>query len=149
MTDELKNSFKLRVASANKTEMVTIIYDIMLAYMDDADQAVEHKNREERVAAESHMRGCLSMLIESVQPDVSPAKELYQIYNYIGRLINRYAMKADRSAVEEMRRLVKSLRDTWAQIEKYDQDGPVMENSKQVYAGMTYGPGGLANEFVK
>lgn len=149
MTDEQKNSFKLRVASANKTEMVTIIYDILLTYMDDADQAIENKDRDERVAAERHMRGCVSMLIESVQPEVPPAKELYQIYNYIGRLINRYAQKADRSAVEEMRRLVKSLRDTWAQVEKYDQDGPVMENSQQVYAGMTYGPGGVANEYVR
>ncbi|MCR5303494.1 MAG: flagellar protein FliS [Lachnospiraceae bacterium] len=149
MTDEQKNAFKLRVASANKTEMVTIIYDILLTYLDDADAAIEKKDREERISAERHMRGCVSMLIESVQPEVPTAKDLYQIYSYIGKLINRYAQKGDRTAVQEIRRLVTSMRDTWKQVEKYDTDGPVMNNTKQIYAGMTYGPGGVANEYVK
>ena len=149
MTDEQKNAFKLRVAAANKTEMVTIIYDIFLAYMDDADAAVENRDKEERVAAERHMRGCVSMLTESVNPDVTPAEQLYQLYSYSGRLINRYAQKADRAAVAELRQIIGSLRDTWKQVEKYDQDGPVMDNSKQVYAGMTYGKSGMPTEVVK
>ena len=44
MTDEKKQEFTLRITSANKTELVEILYEMLLVYIDDANDAIVKKD---------------------------------------------------------------------------------------------------------
>ena len=46
MTNEKKQEFTLRVSQANKTEMLVIIYDIFLEYLEDAKKAKEKDDKD-------------------------------------------------------------------------------------------------------
>ena len=41
MTDDLKQAFTLRISQANKSQMVVILYEMLLAYVQDAEVAIK------------------------------------------------------------------------------------------------------------
>ena len=43
MTKELKQEYTLRITQANKTQLITILYEMLLVYVDDARTAYEKK----------------------------------------------------------------------------------------------------------
>ena len=42
MQDTLKQEFTRRISMANSTELIVILYDMVLAYADDAQEAFEN-----------------------------------------------------------------------------------------------------------
>ena len=47
MTDALKHEYTRRISVANSTELVVIIYDMVLSYTDDAEEALKSDNDHE------------------------------------------------------------------------------------------------------
>jgi flagellar protein FliS len=45
--------------------------------------------------------------------------------------------------LESCERVVRGLMSSFQEVAKQDDSGPVMENTQQVYAGLTYGKGSL------
>ena len=41
MTREMKQEFTLRITQANKTQLITILYEMVLLYIDEAQEARE------------------------------------------------------------------------------------------------------------
>ena len=41
MTSECKQQFTLRIAQANSTELIVILYEMLLCYLDEAEEAAE------------------------------------------------------------------------------------------------------------
>ena len=48
MTDEAKKEFTLRISQANKSQMVVIIYEILLEHLQDAQAAVLAGDKESK-----------------------------------------------------------------------------------------------------
>ena len=44
MTSDLKQNFTLRITQANATEMIVILYDILLEYLEEAREALCRKD---------------------------------------------------------------------------------------------------------
>ena len=40
MTKECRQQFTLRITQANKTELIVILYEMILTYLDDAERAL-------------------------------------------------------------------------------------------------------------
>ncbi|WP_196599964.1 flagellar export chaperone FliS [Pectinatus frisingensis] len=57
-------------------------------------------------------------LMSSLNMEYDIAKQLYPIYNYIYRILIEGNMKNDANKLEEAKKLVLQLRDTWAQAMK-------------------------------
>ena len=69
-----------------------------------------------------------------------------RLYRYIASVLIRSSIRKE---VEELRvviRMLQKLRDTFAKVSEQDKSGPMMMNTQQVYAGLTYSNGGL-NEY--
>ncbi len=139
MTSEKKQEFTLRITQANKSELVVILYDMFQAYLEDAEQAegeAFHK-------AISQARAVLNELIESLAMEYEIAKNLYQIYRYVERLLIQADVRQDKEPLKEVSGHMKQLRDAYDTISKEDTSPSVMENTEVVYAGMTYGKSDL------
>lgn len=138
MVKEEKQQFTLRITQANPTELAVILYEMLLCYLKDAEEALEKDGMlfhdEVRKA-----RGCLNELMESLHMEYEPAPALMQLYLFCIRRLALGEFRRDPALFGEIRRVIEPLHDAYAQIAGQNAAGPVMNNSQTVYAGLTYG----------
>ena len=139
MTKELKQQFTLKITQANKTQLVVILYEMLLSYTEEARQAHEKENRAAFREGIRKAEGCLRELMASLHFEYEPAMNLLQLYLYV----NRELVRADiRNRVEELNqvdKVISKLHDAYLQISEQDTSEPIMANTQSVYAGLTYG----------
>ena len=136
MTKECKQQFTLRITQANSTQLVVILYEMLLQYLADGEQAAEDGQCLEAV---HKARGCINELLNSLHREYSLAGELSGLYLYCIRRLAQCEVKRDRSGLEQVRKVIAPLCDAYRQIQDQNTSGPVMNNSQTVYAGLTYG----------
>lgn len=139
MTNELKQQYTLKITQANATQLVVILYEMLLTYVDEAAQAHEKEDRSAFREGIRKAHGCLRELMASLHFEYEPAMNLLQLYLYV----NRELVRADiRNRVEELnhvKSVIIKLHDAYQQISEQNTSEPIMANAQTVYAGLTYG----------
>lgn len=141
MKKEDRQQFTLRITQANSTELVVILYEMMLCYLEDAETALQTGENPEDMFRDAvrKARGCLSELMNSLNLQYEPASELLRLYLFCLRRLARSEVRRDAALLGEIRRVIEPLHDAYRQIAGQNTAGPVMGNSQTVYAGLTYG----------
>ena len=80
MTQERKKEYTLRITQANKTQMITILYEMVLDYTKEARDAISIGDKEMANLKLSYAQSCIDELIRSVNLDFDLGKMLHQIY---------------------------------------------------------------------
>lgn len=148
MTKELKQEYTLRITQANKTQLVTILYEITLLYIDEAKEALLSNNRDEFKNAVRRIQSCMCELMDSLNLEYEIAHNLLQLYLFINREVASAALHSDPEKLEHVRPIVEKLAMAYRQIESQDTTGPVMGNTQTVYAGLTYGRGSITESIA-
>lgn len=139
MTRECKQQFTLRITQANSTQLIVILYEMLLVYLDEAKHAHEMQDRSAFREAVRKARGCLNELLHSLNLEYEPAPALLQLYLFCIRRLASGEVRNDPQALAEIEKVVRPLHDAYEEIAKLNGEGPVMNNSQTVYAGLTYG----------
>ena len=146
MTKEEINGFSYRVAQASKTELVVIMYDVAINYLSDSINYFENTNIESFRDDLKKAQRVINQLSSVLDMKYDISLELMRLYIYI---INVFVRSSIRKEVEELKvvmSMLEKLRSTFEKVSEQDQSGPMMMNTQQVYAGLTYSNGGL-NEY--
>ena len=89
MTSEMKQQFTLRISQANATDLVVILYEMLLQYVEEAGEAIRQQDKRTFTESINRARGCLSELLQSVNPQYEIGRNLNQLYFFcIRRLAN-------------------------------------------------------------
>ena len=139
MTKELKQQYTLKITQANKTKLVVILYEMMLIYLDEAQQAHAKEDREGFREGIRKSRGCLKELMSSLHFEYEPAMNLLQLYLYANRELARADIRNSTQELDHVKMVMTKLHAAYEKISEQDTSGPVMENTQTVYAGLTYG----------
>ncbi len=139
MTKECKQQFTLRISQANSTELVVILYEMLLIYLDEGEEAFRGGDRTAFREAIRKARGCLNELMNSLNLEYEPAPALLQLYLFCIRRLAVCEVRREDKCFAEIRKVIQPLRDAYAEVAKQNDQGPVMGNSQTVYAGLTYG----------
>lgn len=139
MTKECKQQFTLRITQANSTELVVILYEMMLCYLEESKEALKKEDKDEFREAIRKTRGCLNELMASLHMEYDPAPALMQLYMFCLRRLARAEGKKELQPLAEIEKVIRPLHDAYQQIATQNEQGPVMNNSQSVYAGLTYG----------
>lgn len=148
MTREYKQQFTLRITQANKTELIVILYEIVLAYMEDAEAALEEGKITEFREALRKVRSCFGELIASLNLDYELAARLLSLYLYCNRELTKADIRKEREPLLHIRSVISKLLEAYRELAGQDTSGPVMQNSQTVYAGLTYGKNSLAENLT-
>ena len=148
MKKEQKQEFTRRITQANSTELVVILYEMLLCYLEDGENAIKHGEAELLHEAARNARGCLNELVNSLNLNYEPAPALQRLYMFCFRRLARAEQRMDSAPVDEIRRVIKPLRDAYGKIAGENSAGPVMRNSQTVYAGLTYGKNTLTENMA-
>lgn len=147
MTKEQIQDFTLKITHANRSELIVIVYDIALEYLDAAIKAYDKGQYEVFGANSRYANKCIGDLLEALDFDYEPAYPLMRIYLFISKQISLAPIKRDKKPLEDCIRMLKKLRKSFEDVAAQDDSEPLMSNTQDVYAGLTYGRGSL-NENV-
>lgn len=148
MTSEQKQQFTYRITNANSTEMIVILYDMVLCYSQEGEQAHDLGDEAGFREAIRKMRGCFNELLHSLDLNYEPAASLSKLYYFCIRRLARCEFKKESTCFAEINKIIKPLRDAYRQIAGENRGGAVMGNSQVVYAGLTYGKNQLSEDMA-
>ncbi len=149
MKDELKKEFARRIAQANQISMITILYDMSLVYLEDAEEALKLQQEKKFVQEIHRAQDCVMELIGSLQMKYEPAPALYALYLYIHRELANAIISSSAGPLSQPVDILRRLRDAYLELEKTGSFEPVMDNTQQIYAGLTYGKNSLVESVAQ
>jgi len=139
MNNSLKQEFTRRLSQCNSGEMIVIMYDIVFAYMGEAKAAHENGVYEDYKAAVKKAQGAIDTLSGALNFKYDIARNLHQLYVYSKNCLAKAIYQNRIDGIEEAEKILKRLYASFCEAAKSDTSGPLMRNTQQVYAGMTYG----------
>ena len=148
MTKEQKQEYTLRITRANRSQLIVIVYELALSYLDTAIKAFDEDDQEIFKSNASYAGKCVGDLLEALDFNYEPSYPLMRIYVFISKEISLAPIKKDKEGLVVARRLLAKLKKSFDDIAKEDDSAPLMSNTQEVYAGLTYGKGSL-NESVE
>lgn len=139
MTTEKKQMFTRRITQANRTQLVVIVYEMLLVYLEDATNAYGAKDKTEFVRNLELARECIGQMRTSLNFEYALSKNLFSLYCYADKELasDIYGYKIDNLDVIKM--IFTKLHDAYYTISSKDHSEPLMDNIQSVYAGLTYG----------
>lgn len=148
MTKEEKQQFTLRITQANATELVVILYEMALAFLQEAKEAGQEQDWVAYGEAIRKTRGCVNELLQSLHFEFEPAPSLYKLYMFCIRRLAYAQVRKEPAVLEEIVAVLDKLREAYAQIAPNNKTAPVMSNTQTVYSGLTYGKSAVLAEDV-
>lgn len=148
MTKQEINEFTLRISQANHSKLVLIMYDVILNYIEEAIELEKNGSMEEFVTVLKKTQKMQQELLTTVQYNSVETLDVLQLYLFVNKTLIQAIMKKDASSLQGVHTVMSNLRVAFEEVSKYDTDGPIMINTQQVYAGLTYGKGYLNETFV-
>ena len=140
MTDELKKEFTLKITRANATELVVILYDMVLVYIKEAGEFWDGNNKDEYVRILQKIRNCIGELMDSLNTEYEMARNMYSLYVFfLKELVKAERKENGISHIKAIKPMIESLRDAYKEVSSENKNGPIMQNTQTVYAGLTYG----------
>lgn len=147
MTKEQINEFTYRITNANSGQMVVVLYDMELAYIEEALTLEEDKEAfvlKVRQAQKVHQE---LMNTLSYEEDAKTALDVMALYLFVNKKLVESVVKRKSVDLDSAIRVLENLRVGFEAHAELDHSKPLMQNSHQVYAGLTYGKGYLNESY--
>jgi len=139
MTKEHKQEYTLRITQANKSEMIVIIYEMLLDYIEDARRALANDDIEEFHENIRRATGCVRELTSSINFELSTSSNLLSLFVYCTKELAKADVHHTAEELYHVELIMKKLHLAFKEIADKNPSEPVMGNSQTVYAGLTYG----------
>ena len=141
MKAESVKIFTRRITSANKSEIIVIIYDIIEENLALAKKALAEGDGETYRNEIKQAISFVKELLVSLDMNYEVSKNLARLYIYVIRCLNFALVSGKKEEIEAAEKVLRKLGDSFREVAKTDESKPVMENTQRVYAGITYGRG--------
>lgn len=139
MEKERLQEFAARVSQANRSELVVVIYEAALASIEEGKSCLENDDITAARKEIDRARGMVDELLHSLDLKYQISHYLRQLYIYTYRELCQGIALRDTGRLDHASDVLKGLLPSFREVAKQDESGPVMENTQQIYAGLTYG----------
>lgn len=143
MEKDLIKAYTVRISQASRTELVVITYEIILSDIASAKKYFETKEMDSYTHELKHAQRFLNELMATLDYRYELSYRLMSLYIFINKSIITAIYQKKTDTLSEAEAILKILMESFKGITKEDKSGPVMQNTQQLYAGLTYGRGVL------
>lgn len=143
MTAEQKKEFTRKISQANSSELIVILYDISLAYVNECIDFMEKGEIAQAKIQAGFARRCIEEMIANLHFEYDLAVVLHRIYLSMKKSLREGILEERITPIVSVRNNLSSLRDAYAQVVSQDTSAPVMDHAQTVVAGLTYGRNNL------
>ena len=147
MEQSAAKDFTRRISQASGTEIVVVMYDIILKDLETAEIRLGEGNVEAFEKELKHAGKFVTELLASLDLRLQLSYELRRLYLFIQKEMITALIRKSLIPFEAVKSVILPLRSAFSEVSKQDKTGPVMKNVQQLYAGLTYGKRSL-NEVI-
>ena len=147
MKQEQVRDFTRKISQSNRSGLIVVIYEIIFAYLSDAGESLSAGNYEGFKESISKAQSGVDELIRSLDFRYEIAKNLYALYVFAKEAMAKAIIKKSCDEAENARVVLNNLYEAFLEAARQDHSAPLMQNTQQVYAGMTYGKDHLTETF--
>lgn len=147
MTKEKAKEFQVRIAGANRRELLIINYEMILTQLDEAIEALNQGDDEHFGQTMIGAHKMLRELSSNLDFNYDVSKELMSIYIYVNKKLIDASINMEKEDVLEAKKILDILLKGWQLAEVDGDHAPLVENSQKVYAGLTYGKNNLNESY--
>ncbi|MCI9531891.1 MAG: flagellar protein FliS [Lachnospiraceae bacterium] len=142
MTQEKKQEFTRRLSCCNRGGMVVVMYDILFAYLEDAEES-HPKDYGAFKASVGKAQQVIRRLMDDLDFTYPIAGSLYGAYQFANKHLSLAVCKNGVQNVRDAKRVLGNLYEGFVEAARQDTSEPLMQHTQQVVAGMTYQKGNL------
>lgn len=148
MDNIMAQTYAARVSQANRSELIVIIYEIILEDLKNGMKAYENGDIEAFNKELKHSQKFVNELISILDFKYVIAYDLLQLYLYTNKRIITAIVKKNPDTLESAIKVMESLFIGFKGVAKEDNSDPMMQNTQQLYAGLTYSKGILNETYI-
>ena len=148
MTESQIRDYTLKISCANKSGLVSIMFEIFNQYMTEAIDELNGGDYSKMRRSIGKARKVLSDLINSLDLQYEISYRLLSIYRFVEREIIDGEIKRDEKYLIHANSLMQKLAIGFLEVAGQDMSEPIMQNTHTVYAGITYGPNSINENSV-
>lgn len=138
MTKEQIQNFTFRISNANRTDMIAILYDMGIEYLNGALTALKESRFKDFSDEIYRFRGVNRELMDSVNNETQIGRNFLSIYVFMGRMVTEALINREGEPLKRVIGMLTKMSETYRELGKKDPTGPVMEHAETVYSGFTY-----------
>lgn len=138
MTKEKKQSFTFRVSNANKTEMIAILYDIAIEYINEAYVSADSGDTVGFRDNVNRIRSTVRELMASLNTQTELGRTFLSLYIFCNEQLTKAYLDIDKKPLETVFKMFTTLSGAYKEAGLKDASGPVMKNTESVFSGLTY-----------
>lgn len=135
--------FSLRVTQANRSELIVILYEIIEADIEHANDLFHAGDFTGYEKECRHALRVVNELMGALDYHYEISYELLSLYSFMNKSLVAALMKRDTKEFTAVLMILTRLKEAFKEVSRQDMSGAVMQNTQQIYAGLTYGRGTL------
>lgn len=147
MTKEQIQEFTLKTTQANHSGLVLVMFEIEAVYVADALAAFNADDRQAYIKNLQLAKRVHNELMNSINPQNAEGIRVLSIFRFIYGRLNESIVKCNPQELDRCSAMMDKLKVGFEKVHESDTEGPVMKNTHQVYAGLTYGKGVLNESY--
>jgi flagellar protein FliS len=148
MQKEAVQAFTARITQASKSELIVILYEMILMEIKEAEEAFEREDMEVFDKELKQAQKYLGELMAALDYRYKLAYELANLYQYVNERIITAMIRKKPDSLESAVSVLQKLLTGFEGVSREDTSGPMMRNTQQLYAGLTYGKGTLNETYI-
>ena len=144
MNDSKLKTYTTRITQANKSELLSITYELYFEYTKDARAC--HKN-EDMVNFEEYCEQAQKFVLELMQTlnySYPISKDLFVLYVFVNKMLIQAILKHKVEPLDDADMVMNKIKTGYDKIKIKDTSKKLMQNTETIYAGLTYGRGNLS-----
>lgn len=143
MTAEQKKEFTRKITQANSAQLIVILYDIALVYVNDAIAFMEKDDMANARIQVDFAKKSIEEMIHNLHFEYELATVLHQLYLSMKKSLRDGVLDNKKELLISVKNNLQKLRDAYDSIVSADESAPVMSHTQGVVAGLTYGRNSL------
>lgn len=147
MTRDDLNCYAMRVSQASRTEIIVIMYEVAVQYIEDGVSALEKGDKEQFRHDIRKAKSFVNELASALDMKYQVSSQLLRLYTYMNNVMVKADITLDTEELGHVAGMLGRLRSAFEQVSAQDASGPVMSNTQQVYAGLTYSKNALNESY--
>lgn len=148
MRKELIQEFSMRVTQASRSELIVIMYEIILKDMEYAKEVFAEGDTATYEKELAHAGRFVNELMASLDYSIGISYHLMSLYIFANKQLTAAKVQKQPELLDGVAEIFEKLLAGYRKVSEEDTSGPVMKNTQQVYAGLTYGRGTLNEMYV-
>lgn len=139
MDNQTKQEFTRRISQSNRSQLTLVTYEICFSYLEEAQKCHGQADWEGFKENIRHGDGCVARLQDTLDFQYDIARQLYPLYGFCRGELMRSMYRRDTEGIGHAKKVLDGLYAAFEEAGRLDTSEPLMHNTQQVYAGMTYG----------